>query len=276
MKPAQQYAITKFGGNDAVQVDDWIAVEAPLEIWIKFYDSNKQALTQALSVTMRTPGDDLDLVRGWLFATLGLGAEHLSSIRFTGVEHLQGQPSNRILVTLLPSITFDPNVLARTGVSQSSCGVCGQQSIEALTDNLSPILSSNRLHLRLSQIIQMPNALINAQSAFKKTGGIHSAALFDTNAQLLDVREDVGRHNALDKLIGGNLARLPGPYGVLLSGRVSFEMVQKTARAGISLIIAIGAPTSLAIDLCREWDIGLIGFVKQNGVNVYHGPAPMV
>lgn len=251
--------------------DDLVAVEEPLEIWLKVFETGQQANVYHLSTTMRTPGNDIELVRGWIHANNLVASHLIHSISYTGTEALKNNASNKVLVTLEPGITLDVDKMRRAQYASSSCGVCGQQSIEWMMEDIPCIRIENRMIISTQQLVDLPQALNDKQPFFNLTGGMHGVALIDENAQVIDAFEDVGRHNAMDKLIGANLLRLPGKYGVLLSGRVSFEMVHKAARAGISLIIAIGAPSSLAIDLCEQADIALVGFLKPNQFNIYCG-----
>lgn len=265
-----EISIQKLFGKDDSIIRDSVAVEEPLEIWLKTYTSTEHADSQLLVTTMRTPGDDVALVRGWILSTGLVSEKGIQSIEPTGTERLKVGSSNRVVITLQPGLSLDPSMLKRIDYVNSSCGVCGQQSIEFLLDSLPEQSSEQRMSLPLSQINQLVGQLNEQQRLFAQTGGCHGAGLFDETAFVLDVKEDVGRHNALDKLIGANTSRLPGKFGVVLSGRVSFELVHKAAMAGITMIVAVGAPTSLAVDLCKECDICLIGFVKQNSLNVYH------
>ncbi|GAA0858225.1 formate dehydrogenase accessory sulfurtransferase FdhD [Aliiglaciecola litoralis] len=250
---------------------DKVAVEEPLEIWLKRYSSASCSETQHLSTTMRTPGHDIELVSGWLHSLNLIQMSDIQSILHTGVETLKQQYSNRIMITLKLGVDVDVSCLQRAQYANSSCGVCGQQSIEWMCDDLVPIDDSARISLSSNTIKQLSAQLGQNQPLFSATGGMHGAALVNQAGIIYSVFEDVGRHNALDKLVGANLQLLPGLFGVVLSGRVSFEMVQKAARAGISMIVAMGAPTSLAIELCQECDITLIGFLQSDRFNVYHG-----
>jgi FdhD protein len=241
---------------------DLLAIEEPLEIRLAFQDR-----VQNLAVTMRTPGNDSDLALGFLF-TEGIigGAEEVRS-----VEHQQ----NTILVTLNPGMTPNLHQAERNFYTTSSCGVCGKASISAIrTVSTFAAQTWNREGLDAAFILGLPEKLANVQEVFAETGGLHASALFDLTGELLLVREDVGRHNALDKLIGAAMlqGRLPLAYSVLLlSGRASFELVQKAAMAGIPVIAAVGAPSSLAVSLAEEFGITLIGFLRNNRFNIYSG-----
>lgn len=261
------------GKNSLTQQPDDIAVEEPLEIWIKYtwFDSIKKVVTcSRLITTMRTPGYDIELATGWFCATFAMSHLNLLSVTPMGTPRIKGEDGNQILITLRPDVEFQHLYKQRIDISNSSCGVCGQQSIDAMMDDLPEILHKQRMTLDAELICQLPKRLAYKQTLFERTGGIHAAALIDENGEICAVYEDVGRHNAVDKLIGANINNLPGKFALLLSGRVSFELVQKAARAGISMIIAVGAPSSLAIESCIECDISLVGFVKPHSFNVYN------
>ena len=260
----------------AVKSDE-IAVEEPLEVWIKYIDSAvitaaDQYQTVHLITTMRTPGNDIELVRGWLHATFAYTKLEIQSINTAGTSRLKGLDGNQVVVWLNPEVEFNFAGRQRIDYANSSCGVCGQQSIEHMLDKLPILKDCHRITLAAKTISQLPNQLRENQSTFKRTGGIHAAALVNQDGRIDALYEDVGRHNAVDKLIGANLHRMPAKYALLLSGRVSFELVQKAAIAGISMIIAVGAPTSLAVETCNECDITLIGFVKDSSFNIYTRP----
>ncbi|TRY29317.1 formate dehydrogenase accessory sulfurtransferase FdhD [Aliiglaciecola sp. M165] len=266
----QTHTINRFERGQITSVhEDSVVVEEPLEIWVKQYSAGDSSDIIHLSTTMRTPGQDFALVKGWLHSLNVINLDDITDIKFTGRETLKQQTSNRILVTLKPGISGAWERVQHNDFTHSSCGVCGQQSIEWLLEDLSPISPCNLFDISAASLHALPQALQSMQSAFSETGGCHGVGLFDASMTILDCQEDVGRHNAMDKLVGNNLDRLPGPFGVVLSGRVSFEMVQKAARARVSMIVAVGAPTSLAIELCREFDIALAGFVKSDRYNVY-------
>ncbi|MFT4937641.1 MAG: FdhD protein [Paraglaciecola sp.] len=266
------------------QCEDAIVSEEPLEIWLK-QQTSCISKPERLIITMRSPGDDINMVTGWLHTSgLVVDSSHIQSVAHTGTGHLKHGTSNQILVTLMPNVQLDFSQHQRLEYVNSSCGVCGQQSIETLLEKLPQTEKSFEPLLKAQQIFPLAAALRHKQAVFTQTGGNHGAGLFlvkpqhtnDPCADLIDVREDVGRHNALDKIIGANLPALLAPkqdcFGVVLSGRVSFELVQKAAMANIRLIIAMGAPSSLAISLAIECDICIVGFVKQHSFNVYSVP----
>lgn len=264
------------------QCEDDIVSEEPLEIWLK-QQTSPATKPERLLITMRSPGDDINMVRGWLH-TSGLldCSSDIQSVVHTGTAHLKQGTSNQVLVTLMPTLHINVSQHQRLEYVNSSCGVCGQQSIETLLEKLPKSEKLVKPLITPQRILHLANALREKQMVFAQTGGNHGVGLFLAEPQnpntphLLDVREDVGRHNALDKLIGANLSLLltekQNFYGVVLSGRVSFELVQKAAMANVSLIIAIGAPSSLAISLAIECDICIIGFVKEGSFNAYSNP----
>ena len=241
--------VTRARGDASESAEDTLVVEEPLEIRVG---------ERAVSVTMRTPGDDFDLAAGFLF-TEGVARE------FESIRHW-GSP-NVVRVDLHAPV--DLQRLQRHFYSTSSCGVCGKTSIDALRVNASPVAA---VDVPASIIHALPQALVAAQKTFAATGAIHAAGLFDLAGNLLRVREDVGRHNAVDKLIGSYVregrTRLDQTI-LLLSGRAGFEVVQKAIVAGIPIIAAVGAPSSLAVELARELKATLLGFVRDGRYNVY-------
>ena len=245
--------------------EDSVSVEEPLEFKIEHRVAGSYQQF-SLAITMRTPGDNIDLVYGFLLS------EGIIS-RFLQVDQVQSDGANTITVRLAHDTYFDPESLLRHFYTTSSCGVCGKTSLAAVKVHVSTRLESNFV-ISAALLKLLPTRLQKYQSEFQKTGGLHASALFDRKGQIQSLREDVGRHNALDKLIGSlrNTAHLESQdYGLMLSGRASFELIQKSAIAGFPLVASIGPPSSLAIDLAREQDITLIGFLRPNGFNVYHG-----
>jgi FdhD protein len=273
LKGLCHYQVLSVSSSGLAAKNDGVAEEEPLQIWLKQPKGAGDSETRLLITTMRTPGDDINLVRGWLFSSgLLTDLDDILTISHSGAAYLKGLTSNTIVISLKQSINLDMQQHARLEYVNSSCGVCGQQSIEHLLQMLPSRSAMTPFSLSQQVICALPEKLKQAQSLFSLTGGNHAVALCDHQGAILDVREDVGRHNAMDKLIGAqHETMLSGQFAVLLSGRVSFDLVQKAAMAHVPLIIAIGAPSSLAIDLCRECDIGLVGFVKEKGFNIYHG-----
>jgi FdhD protein len=242
---------------------DCVAVEAPLEIRL----GGKPA-----TVLMRTPGHDEELVRGFLYSEgIIVRAEDIARLG-RPARRCRGQRGNVISVRLARSAKTD--ALDRPFYSSSACGVCGKKSLASLEVRGS--VADDRLQVKQSLLARLPEQLKNAQPAFARTGGVHAAALFTAAGELVQIREDVGRHNALDKLIGWALAqgRIPlADYLLLVSGRVSYEIIQKAIVAGLPFIAAVGAPSSLAIDLAGRFKLTLVGFLRPETMNVYAHPA---
>jgi FdhD protein len=263
---------------------DVLAVEEPLEIRVAWGKGDAR-VEKSLSVTMRTPGDDRELAAGFLYTEGIVGArEDILSIErcvpepSPGVTRLplasDALAENVIRVELGAQARVDLARLERHFYTSSSCGVCGKTSLEAVRAAKPPRLKKGTPVVRASVLHAMPGALRARQEGFTQTGGLHAAALFDPNGALIALREDVGRHNALDKLIGAQLlaGALPAKDALLLvSGRASFELVQKALMAGIAVLAAVGAPSSLAIALAREAEMTLIGFLRDQRFNVYCG-----
>ncbi|SDM41678.1 FdhD protein [Catalinimonas alkaloidigena] len=269
--------ILRIGTHPSEEVD-LLAVEEPLEIRLGHgpWEDRQQ---HRLSVTMRTPGHDFELALGFLFAEDIIQTyDQVHSLRYcTQVQHPE-ERDNVVRVELAPSVVLDLARLQRHFYTSSSCGVCGKASIEALAVACPRPLPTD-FSVAEEAIHRAPALLRRAQLVFEHTGGLHAAGLFDSAGTLLRWREDVGRHNALDKLIGSYVAENQQPLRtsfVLLSGRVSFELVQKAIRAGIPLVAAVGAPSSLAVALARQYGLTLLGFVRDQRFNVYTGEARVV
>lgn len=250
--------------------DDLIVVEEPLEIRLGYGpDGDRDQLS--LSVTMRTPGNDEELAIGFLYSEQIISsASNFLSVKYCDDVGKQDQKENVMRVELTPDVKLDPTLFKRNFYTTSSCGVCGKASIEQVRFQCQPI--SDKIRIKGSILNQLPRKLRDAQIVFKHTGGLHASALFDLSGNLLFYREDVGRHNALDKLLGHLVLTHDGnaiEHILLLSGRISFELVQKAARASIPIIAALGAPSSLAVDLAEELGITLVGFLKEDKFNIY-------
>jgi FdhD protein len=259
-------------GREARQ--DQLAVEEPLELRLRHFDGVTMR-EQALAITMRTPGDDLDLARGFLVGEGVVGKpQDIQSCRHSGSQALKQDASNVVSVTLSRECRVDVGKLERHFYTTSSCGVCGKSSLEALELNGARPLTDNAFQISAAALYSLGERLAQNQVIFGATGGLHAAALFDERGEFSTVREDVGRHNALDKVIGSLLesGALPAAAnGVFVSGRASFELLQKSVMAGIPLLCAVGAPSSLAVDLAREYDMTLIGFLRGERFNIYAG-----
>jgi FdhD protein len=256
-------------GANANSHADLLAVEEPLEIRIGYQAADRWT-TDSLSITMRTPGHDFELAAGFLLS------EGIVQTRADiAAMHQAGKPgSNVVRVDLAASVAFDPSAFARHFYTTSSCGVCGKSSLEALENQGCTVLPRDSVALDAAVIHTLQGSLKSAQSVFQQTGWLHAACLFDAAGTVIALREDVGRHNALDKLIGSQFleGRVPLHGSVLMvSGRASFELVQKAVVAGIPVLAAVGAPSSLAAELAREFDMTLLGFVRDGRFNIYSG-----
>jgi len=257
--------LRKVDSEHAVDCRDWLAVEEPLEIRLN-YSSKGRRQGKIVSITMRTPGQDRELAAGLLFAE--------GIVRTPGEISGIYADANQILVELSENVEPDLPRLERRFFASSSCGVCGKAAIESLDLDGMDVPATDSPVMRQEILCRLPDALRERQAVFAQTGGLHAAALFSTAGELLDVREDVGRHNALDKLIGAAFLenRLPLSRCVLLlSGRVSFELMQKAVAAGIPVVAAVGAPSSLAVDVARRFQMTLVGFLSASRFNIYSG-----
>jgi len=269
-----QVRITRVESGRRSSARDTLAVEEPLEIHLAFEADGKR-VSVPLAVTMRTPGNDYELAAGFLF-TEGVVHSHedIHQISYCVGSDKTQQEYNRLSVSLRPGVRVDAERLKRHFVANSSCGVCGKSSLEALCSV--PVKSSagESLAVHSENIRELPSRLNAAQSIFARTGGVHGAALFDADGSLLSAMEDVGRHNAVDKLIGAHFLanKLPLASKILLvSSRASFEIMQKAAMAQIPIVAAVGAPSSLAVELAEKYGITLIGFLRGEKFNVYAG-----
>ena len=267
-----KYKVLKFSSEIFRDTEDLISVEEPLEISLKYKLENKWN-KQNLSITMRTPGHDKDLVRGFLFnEQIITSLNDIKAIESYGDKVGQYNIQNKILATLTNAENINITKIKRDFLTNSSCGVCGKSSLDALEIIKKDKTHSSEPKITKEIIIQSPDTLREAQSEFSKTGGIHASGLFDSNGRLIELREDVGRHNALDKLVGCALKNNqldPKTQFITCSGRLNFELVQKVLMTDIGIMIGVGAPTSLAIDLANKFDITLIGFVKRDSFNIY-------
>ena len=267
-----KYKVLKFKKNKFENTDDFISVEEPLEILLKYKDHDEW-LTNSLSITMRTPGCDEDLVRGFLYnEQIIQNIDEIDNIESFGDKVGQYNIQNKIKVTLNNSKNINISKIKRDFLTNSSCGVCGKSSLDALEITKKEKTPKSNPKLTKDIVIQSPSILRKNQSEFSKTGGIHASSLFLSNGDLISVREDVGRHNALDKLIGDALKNNhfePNDQFITCSGRLNFELVQKVLMTNIGIMIGVGAPTSLAIDLANRFDMTLIGFVKEDSFNIY-------
>lgn len=258
--------------NNTTPVADVVAIEEPLEIRLQWMD-NDVLTTKKIAVTMRTPGNDAELALGFLFTEGIISSTHIT-------DRVVATDNNVVTVILQKDYTPQLATAERNFYTTSSCGVCGKASIDAVfTWNGKDEYPYDQLKVTAETVYQLPVALSREQSVFALTGGIHACALFNATGRLLLMREDVGRHNAMDKLVG-KAAQEPAldvsTCILLLSGRASFELLQKAAVAGIKIVVAVGAPSSLAIQMAEEWNITLIGFLRGERFNIYSGTQRVV
>ena len=254
--------------------EDLLAAEEPLAIHLGF-GSASERVQRELAVTMRTPGHDLELVLGFLL-TEGI-IERLEDVR--SIRHCTqlepGLGENLVRVELEEHVQPSPVLLKRQTFLSSSCGICGKTSIDAVRCLRPPAPNPASWQIPASQLHALSTAVSAQQRAFSATGGMHAAALFNTAGELLALREDIGRHNAVDKIIGNALTQSQLPLSqhlLFLSGRASFELIQKAALAGIPLVCAVGAPSSLAVEAAQQFEITLAGFLRNNRFNLYSHP----
>ena len=272
--------IIKVNDSDVKHVNDMLSVEEPIEI-ILVHFFNDSWIKKNIAVTMRTPGNDIELTVGFLF-TEGIiqSFNQIKNIEESiSVEAFNGLTSNQIKVQLNENVQFDLSKLERNFYTTSSCGVCGKASIDAVKIACPIIVPTDKWKIEKSVLLTFNDRLRNSQENFNFSGGIHASAMFDLAGELLDIKEDIGRHNALDKLIGSAVQKNESPLFnniLFLSGRVSFELVQKASMAGFRMICAVGAPSSLAVDLAEELDITLVGFLRDNRFNIYAAPERIV
>ena len=281
-----QTTIEKVTGRTSRQVLDSLAIEEPLEIQLNYGppDSRK---TRSISVTMRTPGNDFDLAAGFLMIEGVIrDVNDIEQITYAGdfsgddaqspqaIDVLKlGSKQNIVRVDLATEVSVNLGSLQRNFYTTSSCGICGKASLLALRTACPP-RAANNFRMDVEVLYRLPERLRASQGVFDRTGGLHGAGLFDSTGNLLALREDVGRHNAVDKLIGSEFLADRTPLRdrlLLLSGRASFELLQKALMGGLPMVAAVGAPSSLAVKVAREFDITLVGFLREGQFNIYHG-----
>ena len=267
-----KYNVTKLKENNTEEIKDSVSVEEPLEMNLKF-KTNGNWKVENLSITMRTPGDDEDLIAGFLFnERIVENFSDIEKIEKQGNEVGDYNIRNKITATINNNKNIDIGKLKRNFLTNSSCGICGKTSLDSVE-----VIKDDKLDLSYPKIekkiiLNSPKLLINEQSEFAKTGGIHASSLINDSGKVIATREDVGRHNALDKLIGHTHKKKlidNKSQFIACSGRLNFELVQKALMSNIGLMAGVGAPTSLAIDLAKRFDMTLLGFVKNNSFNIY-------
>jgi FdhD protein len=247
---------------------DQLVAEEPLEIRV-----NVHGVDHAVSITMRTPGSDFELAVGFLTTEGVVAGKHdIDQVRYCVGGPVE-QEYNIVTVALRSGAAFDPDRLKRNFYTTSSCGICGKASLEALATNEPPSIPDGPI-VAASTLTQLPDKLRKLQKVFERTGGLHAAGLFEPDGTPVTVREDVGRHNAVDKLVGWMILENRFPAGeriLAVSGRASFEIMQKALAAGIPIVAAVSAPSSLAVGVAEEYGMTLAGFVRDGSLNVYAG-----
>ena len=266
------YKVLKFESKSLNEFDDQISIEEPLEIILKYKDK-KTWVEKTISITMRTPGHDEDLVRGFLFNERVVEQiNHIDNIELVGDTVGQYKLKNKAVATINNSENIDIDKIKRNFLTNSSCGVCGKTSLDSLEIIKKDKILRSVPKINHEIIMKSPLMLRQNQSEFVKTGGIHASGLFDKKGNVIALREDVGRHNALDKLIGlvlkENLLDNSSQF-LTCSGRLNFDLVQKALMANIGVLVGVGAPTSLAVDLAKKFNMTLVGFVKDKSFNIY-------
>ena len=266
------YKVLKFESKVLNEFDDQISIEEPLEIILKYKDK-KTWVEKTISITMRTPGHDEDLVRGFLFNERVVEQiNHIDNIELVGDPVGQYKLKNKAVATINNSENIDIDKIKRNFLTNSSCGVCGKTSLDSLEIIKKDKILRSTPKINHEIIMKSPLMLRKNQSEFAKTGGIHASGLFDKKGNVIALREDVGRHNALDKLIGLVLKENfldNNSQFLTCSGRLNFDLVQKALMANIGVLVGVGAPTSLAVDLAKKFNMTLVGFVKDKSFNIY-------
>ena len=267
-----KYNVIKLKDSSVEEVKDFVSIEEPLEMNLK-YKVDSKWITEHLSITMRTPGHDEDLISGFLFNERIIeNFSEIENVKKIGEKVGDFNIQNKIVATINNAKNIDIGKIKKNFITNSSCGVCGKTSLETVE-----VIKKDKLNISFPKIqkkiiLKSPELLINEQSEFSKTGGIHASSLINEHGNVIATKEDVGRHNALDKLIGySHRKKLIDNHSqfIACSGRLNFELVQKGLMSNIGLMAGVGAPTSLAIDLAKRFNMTLIGFVKKNSFNIY-------
>jgi FdhD protein len=267
-----KYNISKFDNNNLSEIKDFISIEEPLQMDLKFKKGNDWSINN-ISITMRTPGNDEDLISGFLFNEKIIdNIFDIEKIEKIGDPVGDFNIQNTIQATIKNSKNIEIDKLKRNFLTNSSCGVCGKTSLDSVEIVKNEKLKLDYPKIKKDIILKSPELLMSKQSEFSKTGGIHASSLIDLNGKVIVTREDVGRHNALDKLIGfAQKNKLVDNHSqfIACSGRLNFELVQKGLMSNMAVMAGVGAPTSLAIDLAKRFNMTLIGFVKKTSFNIY-------
>ena len=267
-----KYNVIKLKNSSTEEIKDFVSIEEPIEMSLK-YKLNGKLISEHLSITMRTPGHDEDLISGFLFNERIIeNFSEIENVEKIGEKVGDFNIQNKIVATINNTKNIDIEKVKRNFITNSSCGICGKTSLEAVE-----VIKKDKLNIEFPKInrniiLKSPELLMSKQSEFSKTGGIHASSLINKNGKVIATREDVGRHNALDKLIGySHKKKIIDNHSqfIACSGRLNFELVQKGLMSNIGLMAGVGAPTSLAIDLAKRFNMTLLGFVKKDSFNIY-------
>ena len=272
--PIDPLKIIRFSDGKLKPSDDLVVVEEPMEIRLG-YGSMDNRIEESIAITMRTPGDDFELAVGFLFSE-GIihNKKDILSVKYCFIGTQNQEDKNIVRVELTPELEIDLSSQKRNFFAHSGCGICGKASIEAVYKTINHKVIESDIKLTIKSLLQIPVKTLKQQVNFNNTGGIHSASVFDSNNKMLAIKEDVGRHNAVDKIMGhfllSNDSDLSGKI-LFLSGRMGFELVQKASMAHIPIVVSVGAPTSLSVKLGKELGMTLVGFTRENKFNIYCG-----
>jgi len=272
--PIDPLKIFRFSNGKLKLTDDLVVVEEPMEIRLGYgsMDNRKEV---SIAITMRTPGNDFELAAGFLFSEAIIHQKKdILSVKycFTGSQNLEDK--NIVRVELIPQLEVDLSKQKRNFFAHSGCGICGKASIDAVYNTISHKVIKSDIKLAIRYLLQIPVKTLKHQVNFNNTGGIHSASIFDSNDKMLAIQEDVGRHNAVDKILGHFLLSDDQDLSdkiLFLSGRMGFELVQKASMAHVPIVVSVGAPTSLSVKLGKELGMTLVGFTRKDKFNIYCG-----
>ena len=272
--PIDPLKIFRYSHGKLKSADDLVVVEEPMEIRLG-YGSMDNRKEESIAITMRTPGDDFELAVGFLFSEGVIQhKKDILSVKycFTGTQNQEDK--NIVRVELIPDMEIDLSKQKRNFFAHSGCGICGKASIDAVYNTINHEAIKTDIELSIKTLLQIPVKTLKHQVNFNNTGGIHSASIFDSNNKMLAIKEDVGRHNAVDKILGHFLLSDDPDLTdkiLFLSGRMGFELVQKASMAHLPIVVSVGAPTSLSVKLGKELGMTLVGFTRENKFNIYCG-----
>lgn len=277
--PIDPLKIFRYSKGKLKSADDLVVVEEPMEIRLG-YGSMDNRKEESIAITMRTPGDDFELAVGFLFSE-GIihNKKDILSVKYCFIGSQNQEDKNIVRVELVPDMEIDLSKQKRNFFAHSGCGICGKASIDAVYKTINHKVIDSDIELTIKSLLQIPEKTLKHQVNFNNTGGIHSAAIFDSHNRMLAIKEDVGRHNAVDKVLGHYLLSDNPDLSnkiLFLSGRMGFELVQKASMAHLPIVVSVGAPTSLSVKLGKELGMTLVGFTRENRFNIYCGEERVV